>query len=326
MVTFNSLLAARRVARAYDWIRGVKCTGYATPDYRDETTPNILIAAQDRDGPFLVPKVGSGESYVIDALKASSLFHEFQALNVGSVEDAEASILAFASKYGQLGTGYQFGLLEHLDQGDSAYTRTGEPLAYWREQVARARTIHMMWEGINGRLGKPEIELQKLIFGGWSSGDWRRMIGPFFEIARDQPSFAGLPIRFFGRPILPPPEFYRADRTLLPPDIREFARFLVVSIVNEVIGAESQPVVTLEPRSTIYIRPRSLLGAIYVRFALNSIGGVNPIRVCQVCGKVIEYWRHPKVKYCEEHAMKAHNAQQYERRRQARKGKENTNE
>lgn len=215
----------------------------------------------------LVPRNPGGRMTTYLPLDEEDLCFEFAKLR-----PEQKNILAFANKFGSLGTAALF---------TPSTVRTselilGDTLDSWRNQIASMATVVDLWEWITAR--PPRLNrLRECIRWKENSVFYESPGGRWSMIAnadRLHPSF-------FAR--------WRRNDLVSP------ATFFAVSEINRNLKGEVSPRLSINSEGVLlpHLNPHTLLGALWYQFYWAFIGQ-RKLRRCTVCKKLMTYIRETK--------------------------------
>lgn len=254
-------------------------------------------------GPWLIPVEGPGGDRapfyferrypVFTDRRSAELHRQFVRLGRFRPWQLQAPILAFANRFGWLGTRTDRYLLEPRNVGPSSNLDwpMGEPLDVWTKAIYEAATLMALWELVRDeRLDK----LAKYVvasgspasvglYAAWNNGrlttsrdfgtnDWRPVTyGGEPEALAEE----GTPLgdgRFHSFP----------DIAGQRPNVLTVARLYIYDRVSEKLHGRASPVLAPErpDGEAFLLRPHSLLAAIYLYFARELAGRRAPGTPC----------------------------------------------
>jgi hypothetical protein len=208
---------------------------------------------------------------------------------LAAVDPTGEGILAFVERYGRLGKGVE-------TSADLPNGRHGivEPFGTWRTVIVWLRETVRLWDMIEAGDsdglasvikwdGKGAVRycvpaaVGELLWPGWENlpEDYRRQAE---KREADCYTIAG--------GVLGPDRLLR----LTPGDVLQPARYLLLDLVNGMLGNTTQPALLWDDkagRPILRHYPNSLLGAAYLQFATAILSG-RVSRTCQVCGRQFE--------------------------------------
>lgn len=180
-----------------------------------------------------------------------------------SMKPVQREMLAFANVHGELGLQPRY---PKLEGPDADLNLSGEPLWQWKRSILWMKQAHDLWEMA-------------------SRGD-AEAIGEVVELKDLKNPTIALVLAVYDRQIRG--QRFRSSTTLpAATHMRVAARFLVQEIVNEHLSDTVSYMVQYNPnkgRFENHLRPRSLLGALWVQFS-ESLDPDRAYRHCRHCGK-----------------------------------------
>ncbi len=204
-----------------------------------------------------VPSHEHGEPYM--PLEHASLYREFAEL------ETRHQILSFCTRFGFLGR-YVYGLSSDPARGSDF---AGEHFTVWNEQIAKLKQLVRLFDALRKPKYSDEAVERLIDLGG-------RGKGPEF---RDKEP-GGVQVRDFYVP-----GYTLPMRTVSTLTIREAGELVLLDQVNKELALGTYPATTMLEGSAVYVVPRDLLGALYLLFAREAMGGLRAPKFCDGCGK-----------------------------------------
>ena len=234
-----------------------------------------------------------------------------------AVTPTENGIIRFAGRYGLLGDGIT------LSYPPPSHLFIGESLGYWRQQIAQMGVLVALWDLVERRASDdlstyvrwyrdPVRVTLEFVFGEGTlhreltRRAWREQASP--KTVWDG---SGVDVSAAASQTIANEQFGRDDQDLLAHwsfgDPIGPARYFVHQRVNQRMKGHVSPAVLPFRRGDVFFFPDSLLGALYVHFALELSGGARRRAVCARPGCSRYFLRnHGNRLYCSEQCSKLH--------------------
>jgi len=225
---------------------------------------------------YLVPVAGMLKGYK-PLESATGLFRDFSQL-----ERTEDAFRGFANKYGMLGAGSSLVIPTSSPQFAVASTgitrqgkKKGEPLVlgesfdFWAEQVSAMNRAVQLWAALSS--ATPQDKLRNFI-------EWRDEGSVIYRHSGE--AWELIATKFHHPELLPRLQY---------PDLLQPAWYQLQNLVNQQLEklASCPQLLWERTKLLLFIRPQSLIAAMWLQFAL-AIDGERQYRRCEGCGRWFE--------------------------------------